>query len=112
MEENFRWLRANWRRWEKRKDLLDDVIAKGAEVTAQFIQNVGDTEECVLAALFDKGEEGMIDEVLRRIKYSDNDLYGLTGYRPGLAGSPEKFFRVLDKIKVPEEQEVLFVRVS
>ena len=26
----------------------------------------------------------------------------LTDYRPELAGSPEKFFRVLDKIKEPE----------
>ena len=29
----------------------------------------------------------------------------LTDYRPELAGSPEKFFRVLDKIKDPENQE-------
>ena len=29
----------------------------------------------------------------------------LTDYRPELAGSPEKFFRVLDKIKEPENQE-------
>ena len=62
--------------------------------------------ECVLAALFDKGEEGMIDGVLGRIKYDDDDLCDLTDYRPELAGSPEKFFRVLDKIKDPENQEM------
>ena len=28
----------------------------------------------VLAALFDKGEEGMIDGVLERVEYDDNDL--------------------------------------
>ena len=58
----------------------------------------------VLAALFDKGE-GMIDNVLGRIKYDDHDLCDLTNYRPELAGSPEKFFRILDKIKEPEKQE-------
>ena len=42
---------------------------------------------------------------LRRIDYDDDDLYYLTDYRPELAGSPEKFFRVLDKIKEPKKQE-------
>ena len=59
---------------------------------------------CVLAALFDKGE-GMIDKVLGRVEYDDYDLCDLTDYRPELAGSPEKFFRVLDKIKDPRNQE-------
>ena len=63
-------------------------------------------KERVLAALFDKGEKGMIDDVLGRIKCNDNDLRRLTSYRPELAGSPEKFFRVLDKIKDPENQEM------
>ena len=47
----------------------------------------------------------MIDGVLGRIKYNDDDLSDLTNYRPELTGSPEKFFRVLDKIKEPEKQE-------
>ena len=72
--------------------------------TVRLIQNVGDAKRCVLAALFDKGE-GMIDGVLGRIDYDDYDLWSLTNYRPELAGSPEKFFRVLDKIKDPEMQE-------
>ena len=38
--ENFEWLNENLERWEKRKDLLDDVITKGADVTVSFIQNV------------------------------------------------------------------------
>ena len=93
----------NWGEMEEdRKDLFDYVIAKGVDFTVGFIQNVGNG--CVLAALFDKGE-GMIDSVFERIKYIDNDLYDLTNYRPELAGSPEKFFRVLDKIKEPERQE-------
>ena len=102
---NFEWLNENWERWKERKDLLDDVIEKGAGVTAWFIQNVGDAKERVFAALFDKGEEGMIDGVLGRVGYDDYDLCDLTNYRHELAGSPEKFFRVLDKIKEPENQE-------
>ena len=43
--------------------------------------------------------------VLGGIGYDDGDLYDLTNYRPELAGSPEKFFRVLDKIEAPEWQE-------
>ena len=53
---NFEWLKENWESWEDRNDLLDDVIAKGADVTVWFIQNVEDAKERVLAALFDKGE--------------------------------------------------------
>ena len=48
----------------------------------------------------------MIDDVLGRVEYNDDDLCDLTNYRPELAGSPEKFFRVLDKIKEPEMQEM------
>ena len=73
MEENFGWLKTNWGRWEKRKDLLDDVIAKGADVTVKLIQNVGNAKRRVLAALFDKGER-MIDGVLGRVDYDDDDL--------------------------------------
>ena len=47
----------------------------------------------------------MIDGVLEKIKYDDFDLRNLTNYRPELAGSPEKFFRILDKIEEPESQE-------
>ena len=102
--ENFAWFKENWWSWKDRNDLFDDVIAKGADVTVRLIQNVEEAEEHVLAALFDQGE-GMIDEVLGRIKYNDDDLCCLTDYRPELAGSPEKFFRVLDKIEDPKKQE-------
>ena len=70
---NFGWLNANLEGWKERNDLLDYVIAKGAVVTVRFIQNVEGAKECVLAALFDKGE-GMIDDVLERVKYDDDDL--------------------------------------
>ena len=101
---NFGWLNRSWTSWKDRRDLLDYVIAKGADAAVWFIQRVG-AKRRGLAALFDKGEEGMIDEVLGRINYGDSDLRVLTEYRHELAGSPEKFFKVLDKIKEPDSQE-------
>ena len=53
---NFGWLNGNWESWKDRRDLLDDVIAKGADFTVRFIQNVENAKRRVLAALFDKGE--------------------------------------------------------
>ena len=103
-KEDFGWLNANWKRWHKHNDLFDDVIGKGADFTVWFIQNVKDAKGRVLAALFDKGE-GMIDDVLGRVEYRDGDLRDLTDYRRELAGSPEKFFRILDKMKESRNQD-------
>ena len=102
--EKFEWLRESSSKWAWRKDLLDDVIARGADVTIWFIQNVGCVKSHVLVTLFDKGE-GIIDEVLGGIKYDDEDLCVLMDFQKELAGSPEKFFRILDKIKAPDCQE-------
>ena len=96
---NFEWLNANLENWKKRRDLLDYVITMGADFTVKLIQNVDTVARvCVLAALFDKGDKGMIDGVLEKVGCDDLELSGLTNYRPELAGSFEKFFRVLDKI--------------
>ena len=60
---------SGWRQtwsWRNRKDLLDYVIKRGADFTVWFIQNVGNAKPDVLAALFDKGEGEMIDDVLKR----------------------------------------------
>ena len=95
----------NWGNWRLRDDLPGYVIAKGVNFTVKLIQSVGNAKRCVLAALFDKGKKEMIDEVLGRIEYDDRDLYGFTHFQNELAGSPEKFFRVLDKIKDPKNQE-------
>ena len=101
---NFGWLKENYVSWRDRRDLLDCVIAKGADAAVWLIQNVDTVaKRCVLAALFDKGEE-IIDGVLEGIKCYNDDLRFLTTYRRELAGSPEKFFRVLDKIEDPENQ--------
>ena len=102
---NSEWLKKNWWSWYKRKDLLDGVIAKSADATVWLIQTVGSAKKCVFAALFDKGEGGMIDDVLGKVEYSDDDLVILTGYRHELAVSPKRFFGVLDKIKDPKNQE-------
>jgi hypothetical protein len=108
---NFGWLNANLENWKERRDLLDYVIEKGADFTARIIQNIVSAKGRVLAALFDKGEEGMIDDVLEKVRCNDFELGGLTNYRPELAGSPEKFFRVLDRIEDPKRQEEV-VRVG
>ena len=109
--ENFEWLKESYRSWENRKDLLDDVIGRGFDVTIQFIQNVKNAKECVLAALFDQGED-MVDGVLGGINYNDDDLWRLTNYRPELAVSREKLFRVLGKIKGPKVEDALRLGVS
>ena len=98
-------MKENWENWWDRKDLLDGVIKTGADFTGWFIHNVKCAKERVLAALFDKGKKGMIDEVLGKVECNDWDLASLTFYRPELAGSPEKFSKVLDKIEEPKMQE-------
>ena len=47
----------------------------------------------------------IVDQVLKKIKYDDYDLMDLTTYRPELAESHDKFFKVIDKIKDPKNQE-------
>ena len=102
--KDFGWLNRNWEGWKKRGDLLDDVIAEGVDFTITFIQKVKDAKLHVLAVLFDTGKT-MVDEVLRGIEHFDEDLPLLTNYQRELAGSPERFFRVLDKITEPRNQE-------
>ena len=47
----------------------------------------------------------IVDQVLKKIEYNDDDLMDLTDYRPELAESHDKFFKVIDKIKDPKNQE-------
>ena len=101
---NLEWLRDNRGGWIDRKDLLDYVIARGADITVKFIQKNWNTKERMLAALFVKGKKAVIDGVFERIEYEDDDLRDLLDYRPELAGSPARFFRILEKIKAPWKQ--------
>ena len=63
-----------------------------------------DAKGPTLAALFIKRPD-IVDQVLKKIKYDDDDLRYLTDYRPELAESHENFFKVIDKIKDPRNQE-------
>ena len=47
----------------------------------------------------------IVDQVLKKIEYDDDDLMYLTSYRPELAESHDNFFKAIDKIKNPENQE-------
>ena len=38
--ENFEWLKENWWSWKDRKDLLDYVIAKGADFTVRLFKRL------------------------------------------------------------------------
>ena len=107
--ESFGWLRQNYESWRERKDLLDHVIAKGVDVTVKFIQRVENARRRVLAALFDKGDKGMIDGVLEQVRYDDNDVYALTIYRPELAVSHEKFFIFLGRMGELESQRLAII---
>ena len=77
---------------------------KGVEFIAGFINQVEDAKRPTLAALFIKRPD-MVEQVLKKIEYDDDDLRDLTNHRPELAESHEGFFKVIDKIKNPENQE-------
>ena len=98
----FERLKETWRRWEKRNDLVDYVIGKGADFTVRLIRAIDDerAKRCILAALFDKGSWEMTEDVRWRIDYDDYSLGNLAYYRPELAGSPEKSLQIFSgKIK-------------
>ena len=88
----------------KRKDLFDEVVTRSVEFIIKFINQVEDVKKPTLAALFLKRPE-VVDQVLKNIKYDDNDLMYLTAHRPELAESHDNFFKVIDKINNPKNQE-------
>ena len=100
----FESIKRDWRKWEDRNDLFDHVVMKSVEFIVGFINQVEDAKRPTLAALFIKRPD-KVDQVLKKIKYDDDDLMDLTDYRPELAESHENFFKVIDKIKDPENQE-------
>ena len=104
-EEGFESIKRDWEKWEDRNDLFDHVVMKGVEFIVGFINQVEDAKRPTLAALFIKRPD-KVDEVLKKIEYNDDDLMDLTDYRPELAESHEGFFKVIDKIKNPENQEL------
>ena len=109
-QPGFGRIRDDWTKWSARKDLFDHVVMKSVDFIAGFINQVVYAKTRTLAALFIKRPDE-VDQVLKRIKYNDGDLIGLTSYRPELAESHDKFFKVIDKIKDPEDQEWAVERV-
>jgi len=99
-----------WEKWEDRDDLFDEVVTKDVDFIAGFFNQIKGAKKPTLAALFIK-RPNVVDQVLKRIKYDDSDLCYLTNYRPELAESHEGFFKAIDKIKEPCNQESA-VRVS
>ena len=77
-EEDFEWLKENSRRWWRRGDLFDDVIARGIDATVKFIQDVAGLQNGMRLLHFLIREKEMIDNVLGGIKYDDDDLHYLT----------------------------------
>ena len=105
LEENgFVSIKRDWGKWWNRNDLFDEVVMKSVEFITGFINQVERAKRPTLAALFIKRPE-MVDQVLKKIEYDDDDLMHLTDYRPELAESHDKFFKAIDKIKKPEDQE-------
>ena len=103
-EDGFVSIKRDWRKWSDRNDLFDYVVMKSVEFIAGFINQVEGAKIRTLAALFIKRSDE-VDQVLKKIKYDDYDLMDLTDYRPELAESHDNFFKVIDKIKNPENQE-------
>ena len=103
-EDGFRSIKQDWEKWKDRNDLFDHVVTKSVEFIIGFINQVENAKTPTLAALFIKRPD-VVDQVLKKIKYNDYDLMYLTNYRPELAESHDKFFKVIDKIKDPENQE-------
>ena len=72
-EEGFESIKRDWRKWKNRKDLFDHVVMKSVEFIAGFINQVENAKIPTLAALFIKRPD-IVDEVLKKIKYNDDDL--------------------------------------
>jgi len=104
-EDGFKNIKSEWWRWQHRHDLFDHVVMKSVEFITGFINQVEYFKKPTLAALFIKRSDE-VDDVLKKIEYSDDDLIYLTNYRPELAESHENFFKAIDKIQKPENQEM------
>ena len=106
-EPKFESIKRDWEKWSDRKDLFDYVVTKSVKFIAGFIDQVKDAKGPTLAALFFKRPD-IVDDVLNKIDYNDDDLKFLTNHRPELAESHEGFFKAIDTIRNPKNQERAF----
>src|ERR1700722_7181010 len=92
-------IKDNWQEYEKDNDFFDKMVTKSVDGKSiiLIIKHVKDLKKPMLAALFLKRPE-LVDQVLKKVNYTDYDLRDLTNYRPELAESHECFFKVIDKI--------------
>ena len=102
--EGFKSIKKNWRKWIGRKDLFDYMATKDPEFISKFINRIRSAKERTLAALFLHRPE-MVDDVLRRIGHTDNDLIYLTDHRAELAELHENLFKLIGKIKYWKNQK-------
>ena len=72
-EDGFGSIKRDWEKWKDRNDLFDHVVTKSVEFIVGFINQVENAKRPTLAALFIKRPD-MVDEVLKKIKYDDDDL--------------------------------------
>jgi hypothetical protein len=103
-ESGFESIKRDLKDWWNRKDLFDHVVTKSVEFIAGFINQVESAKRPTLAALFTMSPE-MAGQVLKKIKYNDDDLRSLTNYRHELAESHDGFFKAMDMINDPEIQK-------
>ena len=76
-EDGFESIKRDWEKWKDRNDLFDHVVMKSVEFIVGFINQVENAKRPTLAALFIKRPD-MVDQVLKKIKYNDDDLMHLT----------------------------------
>ena len=104
-EPGFESIEDDWVKWRHRNDLFDYVVTKSVEFIAGFINQVEDVKRPTLAALFIKRPD-IVDQVLKKIEYDDDDLSDLTNIDLNWQNRTTYFFNVIDKIKDPGYQEV------
>ena len=88
--KKFEEIRRGWEHWRGRKDLFNYVITKSIDFIVEFIRQIYDSKRRILEALFDKKPE-LVDEVLQRITYDDDDLLFWQVTDPGCHAHSKSF---------------------
>jgi hypothetical protein len=109
-EDGFEGIKSDWwENWWNCNDLCDYVVMKSVDFIVDFLNQVEYARIHTLAVLFIKRSR-IVDQVLKKINYNDIDLIFLINYRPELAESHDKFFKVINKIRYLCSQEFAIER--